>query len=179
MVYIVHGVITRPGILPLSPEHVPEQRKPAGKERASHSITELLEIRKIGGSLQIHAILGIRLHVVVCAIGIVVQRRLEFEPTVLQRPCQVPFAFETVVAVYVGVELCLVVGVLMIIRHPPADTVGPVIWHRHVAERTVTGVEATHIHLIHLGEGVAVDSPSIAMACDVEKGLNDISAKES
>lgn len=53
------------------------------------------------------------------------------------------------------------------------------IWHRHVPERTVTGVEATHIHLIHIGEGVGVDSASIAMGCDVEQWLRDISAKDS
>lgn len=67
----------------------------------------------------------------------------------------------------------------MIIGHPAADTVGPMNWHGHVPERAVTGAEATHVHLIHFGEGVAVDSPSIAMGCDVEKGLKTISATDS
>lgn len=67
----------------------------------------------------------------------------------------------------------------MIIGHPATNTVGPVIWHGHVPERTVTRVKATHIHLIHVDEGVAEDSPSIAMGCDVEKGWKDISAKDS
>ena len=67
----------------------------------------------------------------------------------------------------------------MLIGHPAADTIWAMIWHGYVPERTVTGVEATHVHLIHIGEGVAVDSPSIAMGCDVEKGLKNISAEDS
>lgn len=100
-------------------------------------------------------------------------------PTVLQRPCQFPFPFKTEIAVYVGVEFCFVVGVLMVIGHSAAETVGPMIWHGHVPERTVTGIKANHVHLVHLGEGVGIDCPPIAMGCDVEKGWKDISAKDS
>lgn len=67
----------------------------------------------------------------------------------------------------------------MLIGHPAADTVWGMIGHGHVPERTISGVEATHVHLIHIGEGVTVNSPSIAMGCDVEKGLKDVSAKDS
>lgn len=144
------------------------------------SITQVLKIRKIIGSFQIYAIFGICLHAVVCAVGIVIHKRgFKFHPAILQRPRQFPFAFNTKIAVYVGVEFCFVVVVLMIIGYPATDTVGPMIWHGHVPERTVTGVEATHIHLIHIGEGIAVSYPSNAMGCDFEKSLKDISAKDS
>ena len=179
--HILHGVSTRPVTLPLRKEYVPEQRKPAREKRASLTITQLMYFREIIRSFHIYAVFGICLEAVVCAVGMIIHKRwLKFDPTVFQRSCQFPFALDTEIAVYVGVELCFVVGILMIIGHPAADTVWAMIRHGHIAERTVTGVEATHVHLIHTGEGVRLDSLPIAMGCDVEKGLvKDISAKDS
>ena len=180
--HILHGVSTRPGrVLPLRKEYVPEQRKPARKKRASLTITQLMYFREIIRSFHIYAVFGICLHAVVCAIGMIIHERwLKFDPAVFQRSCQFPFALDTEIAVYVGVELRFVVGILMIIGHPAADTVWAMIRHGHVPERTVTGVEATHVHLIHTGEGVRLDFLPIAMGCDVEKGLvKDISDKDS
>ncbi len=131
-----------------------------------------MKIRKIIGSFHIYAIFGICLHAVVRAVGVVVyQGGFKFDPTIFQRPCQLPFPFNTEIAVYVSIELCFVVGVLTVVGHPAADTIWAMIWHRHIPERTVTGVEATHVHLVHIGEGIAVDSASIAMGCDVEDGF--------